>query len=315
MKDGFNRDIDYLKISLTNKCDLRCVYCVEEDTDLSSKNTSGFLGLEDYKFIIKSMAKLGIKTIEFTGQESLLDFNLSELVYYAKNECNIEKVILTTNGIAFYKYAQDLKNAGLDQVNIGINSLKEYKYNWITRGGSLCDVLKSFNTAINLGIETYVDTLIINKFNDDEIYDFIELANNFPITLKFVELMNVGEMKNLFKFGYLNMIDVMDSMDNMTKISSNDKICRYYYKLEGSKGKICVVSLLNDPTCWKCNKISISYDGKLRFCTYYNREYDIKPFLNKPITFSEFVKDTIVYKPKDFDDIKNDITSRNINEM
>ena len=175
--------------------------------------------------------------------------------------------------------------------------------------------LTSFNTAINLGIETYVDTLIINKFNDDEIYDFIELANNFPITLKFVELMNVGEMKNLFKFGYLNMIDVMDSMDNMTKISSNDKICRYYYKLEGSKGKICVVSLLNDPTCWKCNKISISYDGKLRFCTYYNREYDIKPFLNKPITFSEFVKDTIVYKPKDFDDIKNDITSRNINEM
>ncbi|MCI6737773.1 MAG: radical SAM protein [Intestinibacter sp.] len=315
MKDGFNRDIDYLKISLTDKCNLRCVYCIREDTDFSGQALNKFLKVDDYKFIIKSMSKLGIKKIEFTGGEPLLDSNLCELIYFAKNNCNIEEVTLTTNGIDFYKQAANLKNAGLDQVNIGINSLKEYRYNSITRNGSLCDVLKSFNTALKLNIETNIDTLIIKGFNDDEIYDFIEFAKNFPITLRFFEVMQIGEMKSLFEAGYLNIVDIMDNIEGISKVLSNDKICRNYYKLQGAKGKIGVASVFNDPNCWSCNKILLSYDGKLRLCTYSDKEYDILPFLNKPITFSEFIKDVIPYKPKDFDEIKNNITSRNINEI
>ena len=315
MKDGFNRDIDYLKISLTNKCNLRCVYCTGQNTDFFDKSINKFLRTDDYKFIIKSMAKLGIKNIEFTGGESLLDSNLCELIYFAKNNCGIENIMLTTNGIDFYKEAADLKGAGLDKVNIAINSLKEYRYNSITRNGSLCDVLKSFNTALKLGIETNIDTLVIKGFNDDELYDFIEFAKNFPITLRFFELMKVGEMKSLFEAGYLNVVNIIDNVEGVTKILSNDKICRNYYKLDGSKGRIGVVSVFNDPNCWICNKILISYDGKLRLCTYSDKEYDILPLLNKPITFSEFMKDIIPYKPKDFDEIKNSITNRNINEI
>ncbi|MGM9531526.1 radical SAM protein [Intestinibacter sp.] len=315
MKDGFNRDVDYLKISLTNKCNLRCVYCMGQNTDFFEQNLNKFLSTDDYKFIIKSMSKLGIKNIEFTGGEPLLDSNLCELIYFAKNDCGIENIMLTTNGIDFYKKAANLKSAGLDKVNIAINSLKEYRYNSITRNGSLCDVLKSFNTALKLGIETSIDTLVIKGFNDDELYDFIEFAKNFPITLRFFEMMKVGEMKSLFEAGYLNVVNIMDNLEGVTKILSNDKICRNYYKLDGAKGRIGVVSVFNDPNCWICNKILLSYDGKLRLCTYSDKEYDILPLLNKPITFSEFMKDIIPYKPKDFDEIKNSITNRNINEI
>lgn len=315
MKDGFNRNIDYLRISLTNRCNLKCVYCMEEDTEFDHESINKFLSTDDYKFIIKNMSKLGIKKIEFVGGEPVLDLNLSELIYYAKNECNIEEIILTTNGIEFYKDAEKLKNAGLDQINIGINSLKEYKYDSITRGGNLGSVLKSFNTSLRLNINTNIDTLVIKNFNDDEIQDFIELTKNFPITLRFYELMRVGKFKNLFDAGYLNMVDFMNNIEGINKISSNDKICRYYYKVDNSKGKIDVVSKFNDSNCWSCNKISLSYDGKIKLCTYYDREYDILSFINKPITFSEFMKDIILYKPKDFNEIKNNITSREMNEI
>lgn len=316
MKDGFNRDIDYLKISLNNICDLKCAYCMPYDRENKiSQITNKFLSTEDYKFIIKSMSKFGINKIEFTGGEPLLNLDLVELIYYAKNNCNIEEVILSTNGIKFSEQALNLKNAGLDKVNIGINSLKEYKYNSLTRGGSLNYVLKAFNTALKLNIDTTVETLIINDFNYDELYDFLKLTINFDITLRFFELMYVGELTKLFNEGYLNIVDIMENMDGIQKIPSNDNICRYYYKLNDSKGKIGVISRFSNSNCWNCNKIILSYDGKLRLCTYEDKEYDILKYINKPLTFSEVMKDIIINKPKDFNQIKNNVTKRELYEL
>ncbi len=315
MKDGFNRDINYLKISLTNICDLKCTYCMPHNAEFTYNNINNFLSVDDYKFIIKSMSELGIRKIEFAGGEPLLHPNLSDFVYYAKNYCNIEEVILTTNGIKFADEAVKLKNAGLDKVNIAINSLKEYKYESLTRDGNLGLVLKSFNTALRLNIDTNIDTLVIRNFNDDEINDFIRLANNFPITLRFFELMYVGQLKDIFNEGYLNVADIINNMEGITKINSDDKLCRYYYKPQGSKGRIGIVSRFNDSNCWNCNKIALSYDGKIRLCTYENKEYDILNYVNKPLTFSEVMKDIIGCKPKDFNEIKNNVTNRNINEL
>lgn len=309
MRDGFNRDIDYLKISLTNRCNLKCAYCISEDYEFLDKEINKFLSLEDYKFIIKTMAELGIKKIEFTGGESTLSSNLLELVYYAKNICNMEEVILTTNGIEFYKQASDLKKAGLTQVNIGINSLKEYKYNSITRGGNLCDVLNSFNTALRLGLKVNVDVLFIKGFNDNEIYDFIQLSNNFPITLRLFELMPISESKEIFEMGYIDMSKFLSEIKGLNKIDDT------YYKTENSKGRVCVVSVFNMNNCWRCNKLSLSYDGKLRLCTYSGLEYDIIPFLHKPLTFSEVMKDIIINKPRDFNEVKDVVTCRSLNEI
>lgn len=309
MRDGFNRDIDYLKISLTNKCNLKCVYCISENYRFLDDEINKFLSLEDYKFIIESMAKLGIKKIEFTGGEATLNSNLLELIYFAKNKCNMEEIILTTNGSNFYEQAYDLKKAGLTQVNIGINSLKEYRYNFITRGGNLSNVLNSFNTALDLGIKVNVDVLFIKSFNEDEIYDFIQLSNNFPITLRFFELMSIGESKEIFESGYINMTKFLSEINELEKFD------HIYYKVENAKGRICVVSNFDMNNCSKCNNVILSYDGKLRFCTYSGLEYDILPYLHKPLTFSEIIKDIVINKPKDFSEIRNVITCRNLNEI
>ncbi len=196
MKDEFNRDIEYLKISLNNTCNLRCAYCMPYRNENDIEQTRNrFMSTDDYKFIIKSMADFGIKKIEFTGGEPLLNSDLAELIYYAKNTCNIEEVIVSTNGIKFFEEASNLKNAGLDKVNIGINSLKEYKYDSVTRGGNLGNVLKSFSTALKLNIDTTVEMLVMNNFNYDELNDFIQLVKNFPITLRLFELMYVGGLE------------------------------------------------------------------------------------------------------------------------
>ena len=316
MKDEFNRDIEYLKISLNNTCNLRCAYCMPYRCENDIEQTRNrFMSTEDYKFIIKSMADFGIKKIEFTGGEPLLNSDLAELIYYAKNTCNIEEVIVSTNGIKFFEEALKLKNAGLDKVNIGINSLKEYKYDSVTRGGNLGNVLKSFSTALKLNIDTTVEMLVMNNFNYDELNDFIQLVKNFPITLRLFELMYVGELRKIFDEGYLNIVDVIENMDGLEKIPSDDNICRYYFKPGNSRGKIGVISRFNNSNCWNCNKIILSYDGKIRLCTYENKEYDILNYLHKPLTFSEVMKEIITRKPKDFNEIKDNITNRELYEL
>ena len=197
MKDEFNRDIEYLKISLNNTCNLRCAYCMPYRCENDIEQTRNrFMSTEDYKFIIKSMADFGIKKIEFTGGEPLLNSDLVELVHYAKNTCNIEEVIVSTNGIKFFEEALKLKNAGLDKVNIGINSLKEYKYDSVTRGGNLGNVLKSFSTALKLNIDTTVEMLVMNNFNYEKDLTEAELegkkVENFEEIKKIEQQFEMG---------------------------------------------------------------------------------------------------------------------------
>lgn len=311
MKDGFNRNIDYLKISLTSSCNLRCFYCIDEDVSFS-KN---ILSKDDYKFLIKSMSKMGIKKIEFTGGEPLLNDDLCELIYYAKNECYIEEVSITTNGTLFYEKAEELKRAGLDRVNIGINSLKEYRYKSITRGANLNDVLKSFEKASNLGLKVNIEVVIINGFNEDEIYDFIQIMNNFHIDLLFYEVMPVGKCKSIFENGYFDIKEFIKNLEGIQEIGCDDGICKNYYKFEKSRGKMGIVSILDSFSCNNCNEIFITYDARLKLCAYTNDEYDIYQYINKPLTFSEVMKEIIPYKPANFEEIKYNLTTREINEI
>ena len=125
MKDSYSRKINYLRISLTDKCDLRCVYCREEDDRVEEEHVSDILSIDDYKFIIRSFKELGINKIKFVGGEPLLYPYLTDLIYFAKHECDLEDISITTNGQHFSEKALDLKNSGLDRVNLSIDSLKE----------------------------------------------------------------------------------------------------------------------------------------------------------------------------------------------
>ena len=235
MLDGYERNIDYARISLTDKCNLRCVYCMPEDKVYENNLINDTLSFNDYKFIINGLSQVGIKKIKFTGGEPLLYPHLIELIKYAHYECNIDDISITTNGIGLNEIAYELKRSGLKSVNISLDSLKSYKYKSITRGGNLTDVLKSINRCLELGIKVKINCVVIKRFNDDEVYDFIEMANYYPIDVRFIELMPLGEGEYFYENGYFNISNFINDIDELYKIEDEKgfiKTTTYFERAE-----------------------------------------------------------------------------------
>ncbi len=273
MLDGYERNIDYARISLTDKCNLRCVYCMPEDKVYENNLINDTLSFNDYKFIINGLSQVGIKKIKFTGGEPLLYPHLIELIKYAHYECNIDDISITTNGIGLNEIAYELKRSGLKSVNISLDSLKSYKYKSITRGGNLTDVLKSINRCLELGIKVKINCVVIKRFNDDEVYDFIEMANYYPIDVRFIELMPIGKAS---QFDRVNFKDNLDILEGYSYEDLGYSGVARIYKLNGQKGKVGLISALSREFCADCNKIRLTSDGKLKACLHSAEEIKLK---------------------------------------
>lgn len=297
MLDGYERNIDYARISLTDKCNLRCVYCMPEDKVYENNLINHTLSFNDYKFIINGLSQVGIKKIKFTGGEPLLYPHLIELIKYAHYECNIDDISITTNGIGLNEIAYELKRSGLKSVNISLDSLKSYKYKSITRGGNLTDVLKSINRCLELGIKVKINCVVIKRFNDDEVYDFIEMANYYPIDVRFIELMPLGEGEYFYENGYFNISKLINDIDELYKIEDEKGSTARLYQAKYAKGRIGIITPISCQFCNTCNRIRITSDGKIKLCLHSNEETDIRYYLNKPMIFKEVLKEIILKKP------------------
>ena len=297
MLDGYERNIDYARISLTDKCNLRCVYCMPEDKVYENNLINDTLSFNDYKFIINGLSQVGIKKIKFTGGEPLLYPHLIELIKYAHYECNIDDISITTNGIGLNEIAYELKRSGLKSVNISLDSLKSYKYKSITRGGNLTDVLKSINRCLELGIKVKINCVVIKRFNDDEVYDFIEMANYYPIDVRFIELMPLGEGEYFYENGYFNISNFINDIDELYKIEDEKGSTARLYQAKYAKRRIGIITPISCQFCNTCNRIRITSDGKIKLCLHSNEETDIRYYLNKPMIFKEVLKEIILKKP------------------
>ena len=298
MLDEYGRKIDYAKISLTDKCNLKCVYCIPEYEVDKNNLMNDTLSLHDYKFIINGLSQVGIRKIRFTGGEPLLYPHLIELIKYTSIECNINDIAITTNGIGLDGMAYELKQSGVKTVNISLDSLKSYKYKSITRGGNLADVLKSINICFSLGIKVKIYCVVINGFNDDEIYDFINMTNYYHIDVRFIELMPIGEGKYFYEDGYFNITNYINKIDKLSKIEDDIDSTAKLYKLDYAKGRVGVIAPLSSQFCNRCNKIKVTSDGKIKSCISSNEEIDIRYYLNKPMMFKEELKEAIYKKPQ-----------------
>lgn len=311
MLDGYGRNIDYARISLTDKCNLRCVYCMPEDKVYENNLINDTLSFNDYKFIINGLSQVGIKKIKFTGGEPLLYPHLIELIKYAHYECNIDDVSITTNGIGLNEIAYELKRSGLKSVNISLDSLKSYKYKGITRGGNLTDVLKSINRCLELGIKVKINCVVIKRFNDDEVYDFIEMANYYPIDVRFIELMPLGEGEYFYENGYFNISKLINDIDELYKIEDEKGSTTRLYQGKYAKGRIGIITPISCQFCNTCNRIRITSDGKIKLCLHSNEETDIRYYLNKPMIFKEVLKEIILKKPDKHNLLENNSSDTN----
>jgi cyclic pyranopterin phosphate synthase len=299
MLDQFGRKIEYLRISVTQKCNLRCLYCRPRD-GRESPECINSLTPDEYGIIVKAMAGLGISKVRFTGGEPLMRGDICEIISRVSKIDGINDISLTTNGIRLSQMAEELKKAGLQRINISLDSLKKERFEYITGGGKLEDVKKGIQKALNAGFKPVkINTVTIKGMNDDEIDDFISLARDVPLEVRFIELMPIGD------FGENNTDRIVYNSD----IINERKQLRYcedtlegsparYYSIEGFKGKIGFISPMSHKFCNSCNRIRLTCDGKLKPCLGNNGEADLTDVLrNQPEKLSEFIQKIIYEKP------------------
>ncbi|MCI6693557.1 MAG: GTP 3',8-cyclase MoaA [Clostridium sp.] len=302
MKDKYGREIDYLRISLTDKCNLRCIYCMEEKgNDFFDEEEK--LTKDEICKIVNGCSKLGIKKIRLTGGEPLVRKDIVELVEAINKIEGIEEIYLTTNGILLEDKVYILKKAGLKGVNISLDSLKDEMFNKLTRLGELKKVLKSIDKCLEHGINVKLNVVMIKGMNEDEILDFVKLTLDKSMDVRFIELMPIGvgskfkgvsneEIKKIIKDNYNDTEEVMKNKNGGPAT---------YIKLRDAKGKVGFISAISNCFCEECNRIRLTSEGFLKQCLHYNYGIDLKKLLRNGASEEEIInaiEENIFNKPE-----------------
>lgn len=294
MKDKFNREIDYLRISVTDLCDLRCKYCMPLN-GVEKLNHEDILKPEQIHEIVSAFASFGIKKVRITGGEPLVRNGIDEIIRLIRSIPEIEEICLTTNGIKLKDKAKVLKECGVDRLNISLDTLDENKYHDLTRFGHLSDVLAGIKEAQKVGFKNIkINTVLIGGFNDGEINDFINFASKNNLTVRFIELMPIGESKNMSSHSYIS--------NDLIKHNSRLEFYKYdgvssLYRIKGSNGFIGLISPLSNRFCKDCNRIRLTADGKIKPCLHSSEEIDISSYHGEEL--KEALKKAIESKPKE----------------
>ncbi len=311
MKDSFDRDINYLRISLTDNCNLRCVYCTPEK--LSQKKEEKLL-FEDLKKIIKISKEIGIKKIRLTGGEPLLRQDLCEIVKEIKKS-GIDEIYITTNGILLEEKIKDLKKAGLMGINVSLDTLDENIFTKITRGGDIKKVIAGIKKSISLGLKVKINSVILKEINENSILPLAELTKSNKIDVRYIELMPIGEGK---KYQGLNNNEILKKIKNKFELEKYFEIngVTEYHKLKDSQGRIGFISPINNCFCKECNKIRITSSGEIKRCLNEEGRINLKNIKTEN-EIKELLKNEIKNKPEKhlFGEKKEFIEKKNMNEI
>ncbi|GAA0127217.1 GTP 3',8-cyclase MoaA [Clostridium sp. CTA-19] len=291
MIDSFGRNINYLRISVTDLCNLRCKYCIPEQ-GINKIDNKEILTLEEIEEITKIFVELGVTKVRITGGEPLVRKNVLKLI---KNIGSIEKIkdfSITTNGTLLEDYIEELKAFGVNRLNISLDTFNEDRYKYITRGGELQKVLNGIEKAKQMGISPIkFNVVLVKGFNDDEIKDFVNLTIDEDVHVRFIELMPIGQCKNWSLGKFISNETILSKVKGLEEDKSEDiSSPAKYYKLPNAKGKVGLISSISCSFCKDCNRIRLTCDGKLKLCLHSDEEIDLK----NPLRNGEDVKQIII---------------------
>lgn len=290
MKDSFGREINYMRISVTDRCNLRCKYCMPEE-GVENLGHDKILSFEDIERIVKASAELGITKYRLTGGEPLARKGIVNLVERLAKVEGVKELVMTTNGTMLADQAAALKAAGLKRVNISVDSLIYHKYEEITRGGDLDAVFEGVNAAMKAGLTPLkLNVVVIKGFNDDEILNFVQFTINHPMDIRFIELMPVGQAGKNKEYQYMSSEEIKKKLPNLISMNRMDGVAQLY-KYPEAQGNIGFISPMSDLFCGSCNKIRLTADGKLKPCLHTDEEIDLNEVLKAKDY--EQLKDTI----------------------
>lgn len=316
MKDSFGREINYLRISLTDRCNLRCKYCMPEKGIHKVKHDE-ILSLEEIFELTKVFVELGISKIRFTGGEPLVRLGVVNLIEKVSKLDGIKELTMTTNGILLKDNIKSLKQAGLNRLNISLDTLDENKYKGITRGGDLSMVLDGIKQAQRIGLKPIkINTVLIGGFNDDEIEDFVNLTIDNSIDVRFIELMPIGEAANFAKDNFIPNSKVLDLISDLIPVENEDKSSpAVYYKLPNAKGKIGLINPITCKFCKDCNRVRLTSTDKLKLCLHSNREIDLRSALHEGKDIKKLIMESILTKEKEHHLEDKKYIARNMNQI
>lgn len=311
--DSYGRTIDYLRISLTDRCNLRCVYCMPEE-GVPALRHEDILSLEEIVELVQHAASRGIKHVRLTGGEPLVRKGITDLIRKIKAVEGIESVALTTNGTLLPRMAADLKAAGLDRVNLSLDSLDPEQYHAITRRGNLEDALNGINAAFEYGFDPVKLNVVVVRHLNQDLASFARLTLDKPLHVRFIEYMPIGNVTSdlpdaigtqgkeaNLPAGHIawsedDVISAQEIRDMLNQalvekgygplipLGSPDENAdapegwgpATYYQIKGAQGTIGFISAISDHFCKKCNRLRLTSDGKLRPCLFNNTEIDIR---------------------------------------
>ena len=306
MLDNHNRAINYLRVSVTDRCNLRCIYCMPKE-GLSLIGHKDILSYEEILRIVNVAVKTGIVKVRLTGGEPLVRRSLVDFIYSLKKIDGLKDITLTTNGILLERFSEKLFQAGIRRINVSLDSLNAQKYRNITRGGDLSKVIRGIKKADSIGFSPIkINVVTMKGFNDDEILDFAKLTMKKPYQIRFIEYMPIGDAASENGFDYLSNDVVMERIRSLVPIEpvnghteKTDGPARIY-KMRGAVGEIGLISAMSHEFCESCNRLRLTADGHLRACLLSDDELDLKTPLREGCSDSELedlIKEAIRNKP------------------
>lgn len=280
--DRYNRDISYLRVSITDRCNLRCLYCMPKE-GVSLIGHDDILRYEEILRIVRVAVTMGVSKVRITGGEPLVRRGVVDFVKALRSIDGLQDISLTTNGILLEKFAEKLFDAGIRRINVSLDSLNGEKYSFITGGGNLNAVLRGIEAVYRIGYSPIkINVVAIKGFNDDEILDFVKLSIDKPYQVRFIELMTLGNAGIHYPSQYLPHSIVRDRIEKCyplvsakMKKNKTDGPAELY-KIRGALGEIGFISPLSHKFCRSCNRLRLTADGHLRACLLSDVEVDMK---------------------------------------
>ena len=304
LTDQFNRKINYIRISVTDRCDFRCIYCMSEQMNFLPKNE--LLTLEEINRIASIFISLGVEKIRITGGEPLVRKNIDSLFNNLSKNKDLKELTLTTNASQLKKKAEMLKASGIKRVNVSLDSLNPLNFKKMTRTGDLSNVLDGIEHAINIGIEQLkLNTVIMKGINDHEIFDLIEFAIKKNIDISFIEEMPLGATEFLRKNTFTSNDEILERIKTnylIDKIEYRTGGPAEYWQILGTNSRIGLISPHSHNFCEDCNRVRISCKGELFLCLGQDDKIELMPLLRKYPNNDQPIKDAILnsmeIKPK-----------------
>lgn len=272
MKDSFNREVDYLRISVTDRCNLRCSYCMPEGIEKVSHEA--IMRNEEIINIVKEASLIGIKKIRITGGEPLVRKGIVDLIKDISNVEGIEEVAMTTNGLLLKGQVGVLKEAGLKRINLSLDTLDAEKFKQLTKAKEMLDYHAVINELIEHGMTPIkLNVVLIKGINSDEIGDFIELADQYDLLIRFIELMPIGHLNFDWESHYISADEVIKNYPLVHESNGKNTV---YYRVEGKRGRIGFINPISHKFCGDCNRIRLTSDGKLKPCLHTDDEINVR---------------------------------------